>query len=239
MPNIWTDTAAPYVLAALLGATGWIVNSTVGELKQLKLIEYAISDVKKDGLAFKQVDIYNRSLSFALLAGDFSIRCRGNTTGVCFGEKSTAGTPVEFTPLEGIALPSGVVESAGGKLPIYKAQAQLAAQSAVRYTVSVADSKNELVILYEPGAANASLNSVLFQRGKDSWEGWLIQNYVGWLMYTFIGIAALFLCWCLISLIPLICAARSEKKTGEASASKPEKIYVVISDNGGSGAKTS
>jgi hypothetical protein len=232
MSNIWTDTAAPYVLAALLGATGWIVNSAVVELKQLKLIEYTIADANKDGHPLKQVDIYNRSQSFTLLAGDFSFRCRGNMAETCFGSNNSSGTPVELAPLEGISLPSDIHADATGAMPIYKARAQLAAQSAVRYSVSVKDSKSELLVLYEPGIANVSANNVLFRLGDDSWEGWLIQNYLKWLIYTFRAIALLFFSWCLVSLFQLIAALWRPKKPEEGNAKQPEKIYVIVSENG-------
>lgn len=226
MANIWSDATAPYVLVAALGAMGWIVNTSVNDLKQSNIVEYEIKNFDSGGKHLKYVDISNRSLSHNLLSGKFSFRCKDSTTTECFSI-SNAGTPVTALPLHGISNISTI--SVNG--PVYLAEARLAAQSAIRYVVDMKSASDEIVLLYEPGLNPTDQNPGLIFRSGRSWEGWLIANYLGYLVQAFIGLAVLLGIWLVGSLLVLFvqwcgnCCRPSPPKD-------PETFKVIIIQEG-------
>jgi hypothetical protein len=224
MANIWQDTTAPYVLVAALGATGWIVNAAVSDLKQLKLVEYEINSLELNGQAQKIIDVYNRSASYSLLDGDIYFYCGNGLVLECFGNKGANGTPISPSPLSGASLKTEVFEDGNN----YRAEARLLAQSATRFTVSVTDKKQNLAVLYVPKeVSEGSAGNIIFREGR-SWEGWLIANYLPSLICAFGILSALFLSWCALSLWYLVFG-----KSGSSSHPKPpEKIYIVLNEKG-------
>ncbi|MEF3127504.1 hypothetical protein [Rhizobium leguminosarum] len=214
MANVWLDATAPYVLVAALGAMGWVVNTSVTDLKQANIIEYEVKNSAAGASHLKDIDIYNRSLTHNLSSGKFTFRCSGMTSADCFSV-SGAGTPITFMPLGGVSYKSNI-EADG---PIYKADARLAPQSSVRYQISMKSPNDEIVLLYEPGDETEAQNSGLIFRNGASWEGWLIANYLGYLVRTFIALACLLGLWFGGALIALfvqwlcpqpVCAPTSE-----------------------------
>jgi hypothetical protein len=226
MGNIWLDATAPYLLGAALGATGWIVTTSVADLKTAKIIEYEVSDQEINGKHFKNVDIFNRSMAHDLSAGMFTFRCAGDTTTDCFSP-SINGTPITFTPLFGVSNKSSV-RSDG---PVFKAVAKLAPQSGVRYQISMKSTKEEIALLYEPGEqAQADGSGLIFRQGE-SWEGWLIANYLGYLVRAFFGLSMLLALWFAVSLVALV--VQWSRKRDEAPAPKEAETIKVIIQQGG------
>jgi hypothetical protein len=226
MGNVWLDATAPYVLVAALGAMGWIVNTSVADLKAAKIIEYEVNNEEVDGKHLKNVDIYNRSMTHELSSGVFSFRCVGITTGDCFS-LSANGTPITFIPLSGVSNNSTI--RADG--PIFKAVAKLAPQSAVRYQINMKSPQEEIALLYEPDDRVQAESAGLIFRHGESWEGWLIANYLGYLIRAFLGLSILLALWFAISLIALI--VQWCKKPSEALAPKEVETIKVIIQPGG------
>ncbi|RVG88453.1 hypothetical protein CN221_27345 [Sinorhizobium meliloti] len=222
MANVWLDTTAPYVLVAVLGAMGWVVNTSVSDLKQYNIVEYEINNVTVDGIHVKYVDIHNRSLTHNLSSGMFTFRCSGMATDDCF-IKSDNGSAITFMPISGVSYKSNI----GINGPIYEAEARLAPQSAVRYQIRMNSPQDEIVVLYEPAVATDPENSGLIFRSGASWEGWLIANYLKYLIWAFIALAVLLVCWFGGALILLLC--KWYRKPGEEPVpEKPETFRVII-----------
>jgi hypothetical protein len=224
MPNIWKDTAAPYVLVTALGATGWIVNTAVTDLKQLRLVEYEVRDDDSNGKLFKFVDVYNKSASFSLLEGDFHFYCESGLEANCFGSNGRNGTPVSSSPLTGASLKTEVFSDSNS----FRAEARLLAQSATRFTVNVSDKKHRLAIFYVPKeGSEATAGNVVFREGR-SWEGWLIANYLTSLIWTFLALGVFFISWCTLAFWAFLFG----KSGSDPAPKQPERIYVVLGKGG-------
>ena len=219
MGNIWTDASAPYVLVAAMGAMGWVVNTSLDDLKLANIIEYEISNVTENKKHFVVVDVFNRSLTKDLSSGQFTFRCSGKTTADCFSNTET-GTPIIFSPLSGVSNSSPISPMGS----IYAAKARLAPQSAARYKVGVNSTADEIVLLYEPDI-EAKNEGLIFRKGS-SWEGWLIAHYLGVLIQTFFVLAGLFGIWLLINLILLL--RQLYKKPETVSTSEKPETYKII-----------
>lgn len=222
MANVWLDTTAPYVLVAVLGAMGWVVNTSVSDLKQSNIVEYDINNVNVESIPVKYVDIHNRSLTHNLSSGKFTFRCSGMATDDCF-RKSDSGSAITFMPISGVSYKSNI----GMNGPIYEAEARLAPQSAVRYRIRMNSPQDEIVVLYEPPVDSDPGSSGLIFRTGASWEGWLIANYLKYLIWAFIALAVLLVCWFGGALIFLV--FKWHRKSGEEPVSeKPETFRVII-----------
>ncbi|OCP00855.1 MULTISPECIES: hypothetical protein [unclassified Ensifer] len=226
MANVWLDATAPYVLVAAVGATGWVVNTSVDDLKQANIIEFEIKNVTAEGQHFKSIDIYNRSLAHNLASGKFSFRCAGVTTADCFAAPDV-GSVITFIPLSGVSYNSNI-ESDG---PIFKADARLAPQSAVRYEIRVKSAQDEIMLLYEPEGDLGSQNpGIIFRRGE-SWEGWLIANYLGYLTRTFFGLICLLALWFAGAFVA-IGLQWYGRRTAVPPPNEPKTLRVIIEQRG-------
>jgi hypothetical protein len=228
MASIWLDQSAPYVLVVALGAMGWVVNTSVGDLKETNLVEYEIHDVISGGAYYKTVDIYNRSLKHNVASGKFTFRCDGVATKDCFVLSST-GTPITFVPTRGVAYASAVTEGAAA----FEAQARLAAQSAVQYRVRMRGAEDGIVLLYEPASDQGMMDPGLIFRPGHSWEGWLIDNYLSTLVRVFLGLAGLLGLWLAGSLISLVIQTiREARKAPEPKEPQTFRVILVQQEAG-------
>lgn len=197
MGNILTDSSAPYVIVVAIGAIGWLVATGIDDIKKINLTEYTMQKTQNNNESYINIDIHNRSMSKTVSSGFFTFRCSGVADASCF----FSGDPVVVaTPLRGVAHQSKI-EGAGH---VYRASAQLAPQSSIRYTVRTASPDNDILLLYEiPQGDKTEENNIVFKEGN-SLEGWIADNYLETLIYTLFSLIGLLFIWILSSAVAIL-----------------------------------
>jgi hypothetical protein len=181
MTNILRDSAAPYVLAILIGACGWIVNESVAELKKLNIIEYTISYDASPPRAV--VEMYNRSLTSSLGSGQFELFCSAADLACFAGTDSLPSATV--APIGGVWVDSQAKWEVPHK--IVSAAAVLPQGAGVKYLVPLAAKDEKIWLTYHGGAGTA----VVLRNGW-SLEGFLTGNYLAILVCVLVGLLLIF-----------------------------------------------
>lgn len=218
MANILTDTGAPYVIAVAIGAVGWLVTTSMSELKQANITEYTTQKRTIGDASYVDFDFHNRSLAKSISSGNFTFRCLESTDASCFWNDDPV---VSFTPLNGVSLKSEI-DRVG---PVYRAQARLAPQSGVRYTIRTTSPDSNILMFYEPtSAADVTSQNLVFRQGP-SWEGWLIENYLSGLIYIFVSLVAVLALWVAASAVFFV-SSFFRKRSSEPK--QPTTFNIVL-----------
>jgi len=231
MANIFRESSGPYALVFLIGAAGWLVDSTVKEIADLKLIEYEIAYFYEASPPRAEITIYNRSRDYSLTQGTFSFRCVNSENSGCFGEPRRSGIPAEYRSLGGISLRSQLSWNVFDR--IIDAEARLPSQSSAQYVLNISSTDTKIVTTLG-GMSEGALDSriVLSFREGRSWEGWLIRNYLSALIWVLLSLSIALFLWLTVSfisfLLPLI-GKRCRRRPQDENETSQETIHVILS----------
>ncbi|WP_018388701.1 hypothetical protein [Ancylobacter sp. FA202] len=213
MGSIFRDSNAPYVLAIIAGALGWLLNSAVVELKNTRFIEYTIS--YSGGADDRQaiVRFINRSMSQPISVGRFGFQCLlpPGETGPCFRSRRGSGQAVEFVRSGAIWLrstPQLVTDD------IYTVDAVVPPRAQVAYRMGLVGINADVRVGYDLAGVDIAANGgsavgVVFGRGP-TLEGWVLENYLSMIIYSLIFVGLCFVAWIVIAFVSL--------QRGEAAA---------------------
>lgn len=207
MSGIFRDNNAPYILALLVGALGWLLNSAIAELKNTRYIEYTISYSGEGENREATVRLLNRSMSQPISAGAFVFQCllKPGEAGPCFRALPGSGQTVEFVRSGSIWLRS---DPRSDTPMITTVDAVVPPRAQVAYRMGLVGNNAEIRVGYDLAgvdlvAASGGSTAVIFVKGATI-EGFVLENYLSIIIYSLILFGGLFALWTVIALIRFV-----------------------------------
>lgn len=223
MDNIFAKSAAPYVLAILVSVLGWLINSTISELKDLRLVEYQVTYQKQSGVSTATVILSNKSPSHPIVYGSFGFECRIPDTPAepCFADL-IPNRKAEFVRVGNVTIASSPTQITPQH---FQVDALIPPRSSIGYKFGLANS--EATILPTFDLANTDLNDasnirVSLSEGN-TLEGFIMTNYLRILLWTAFVFCLPFLVWLFVS---FFCFVWERFRSVPVTVKYPEAIKI-------------
>ncbi|MDF2813201.1 MAG: hypothetical protein K0S56_4232 [Microvirga sp.] len=208
MTSIFKDSNAPYVLAILVGALSWLLNSAIAELRDTRFIEYTISYSGEGKTREATVRLQNRSMSQPISVGAFVFQCllQPGQTGPCFRELPGSGQTVEFVR-------SGSIWLRSDPMPvtptITTVNAVVPPRAQVAYRMGLVDNNAEIRVGYDLAGVSLATSggnsaAIIFVKGPTI-EGFVLANYLKIIIYSLLFFGGLFSLWISVAFVRFAC----------------------------------
>lgn len=216
MANIFRDSAAPYVLAILVGALSWLLNSAITELKNTRYIEYQVNYTGTGKTREATVTLSNRSMGQSINVGKFGFECLlpKGATGPCLRELPENRMKIMFMRSGTISLltqPELITDD------IVAVNAAIPPRAHVTYRLGLANDGAHIRVGYDLQGVNLADAGVtagaIFVEGPTV-EGFVLQNYLKIIIVSIVLFILCFIVWIIISIFRSVSTKRWKELLG-------------------------